>query len=345
MVGNGCNCKNQGLSMVGDLGDICSKYIYVANNNSNSIAVVDSDAQKVVKDIGLRYRPIALAVNPIVNAVYVVNQEGNSITVIDSTINEIVGSIKLGIVPNSITVDIVRNIVYVVNYGSHTVSLIDGYTNRIIAVLGTGARPDKIAINPLIDRVYISNLGDSTITVIDTRNKSVVTRIELPDIPRKIAVDCVNNLLYVIGRDSGLTILIDCNTNSILPFVWRLNAPMGMAVNQNTGRVYISDLTYWLRTKPSSVEVIDGNGLRESLNPWHWWHNSRSIYLEHGRNEEGYLLYASYELSIDARKNLIYVTVPADDKIFVIDGETEQVIGSIEGLHGPVAIAQCILGS
>ncbi|MDR0880230.1 MAG: YncE family protein [Clostridioides sp.] len=329
MVGNRCNCKNQGLGIIGSPGDLCSKYIYVANEGSNSIAVIDSDTNQIVKEICLGFMPYALAVNPIVNAVYVVNKNNNSVTVIDSTINEIIENITVGYIPVSVAVDPSTNIVYVVNYGSNTLSLINGYTNNVISVLNTGFGPYGITINPATNRVYVSNTVESTITVIDGYNKTVLTKFKATPTPGKIAVDCVNNFLYVISRDNSNIDVIDCNTNNRLyPHIYSLD-PRDVAVNQNTGKVYITRIEFFNYAYSSIVQAIDGNKV------WDIEHNSR--YIEVGCD--------AYGISVDSMKNLIYVTNPSANNIVVLDGDTEQVIGSIEGLNRPRAIAQCILGS
>src|SRR4051812_11033836 len=60
--------------------------IYVANENSNNVTVIDG-ATNATTTVGAGKAPVALAVNPVTNKIYVANQTGNSVTVIDGATN------------------------------------------------------------------------------------------------------------------------------------------------------------------------------------------------------------------------------------------------------------------
>src|SRR6188472_2097320 len=57
--------------------------IYVANNNSNSISIIDSNTNTVLKEVDVGRDPVALEFNPANNNIYVVNKISNSISIID----------------------------------------------------------------------------------------------------------------------------------------------------------------------------------------------------------------------------------------------------------------------
>ena len=66
--------------------------VYVANSRSNSVSVIDSSTNEVVKEIAVGNQPVAVIVDStekgISSLAFVANLESNSVSVIDAARNE-----------------------------------------------------------------------------------------------------------------------------------------------------------------------------------------------------------------------------------------------------------------
>ena len=77
--------------------------VYVTNEFSNNVTVLDAMTGALVTTVAVGPRPQYVAVNPVTNKVYVANQTANTVTVIDgrtratSTINVGAGPAHIGV--------------------------------------------------------------------------------------------------------------------------------------------------------------------------------------------------------------------------------------------------------
>lgn len=66
-----------------------SARVYVANEGSNTISVVDATTDQVIATIPVGRLPSSVAVNPITNRIYVASLGANSLSVIDGASNRV----------------------------------------------------------------------------------------------------------------------------------------------------------------------------------------------------------------------------------------------------------------
>jgi YVTN family beta-propeller protein len=92
-----------------------TKKIYVANEFSNTVSVVDIPTLKVEKSISVENFPYALDSNVLNNRVYVTNRGSNSVSVIDGSTNSILYNISVEKSPVGISVNPSASWIYVTN--------------------------------------------------------------------------------------------------------------------------------------------------------------------------------------------------------------------------------------
>lgn len=80
-----------------------SNKIYVANNGSNTVTVIDGTNNSTAT-IASGSNPWALAVNPLTNKIYVANSGSNNVTVIDGTNNSTM-TVAAGFTPYAVAVN------------------------------------------------------------------------------------------------------------------------------------------------------------------------------------------------------------------------------------------------
>ncbi|MGC2111587.1 MAG: hypothetical protein WA655_18870 [Candidatus Korobacteraceae bacterium] len=263
--------------------------IYVVNQNSNSVTVIDGASNATVtvpvgstpqgvdvnastnkiyvtneigntvtvidgsnnatSTLGVGNHPVAVAVNATTNKIYVANYLDNSVTVIDA-VTYATTRVMAGNYPGALAVDSNRNKIYVVNCGSNSVTVIDGATNFTSSV-SVGGYPVGLAIDQTRNKVYVADYGTNDVAVIDGATLSVTTVVS-GSAPSAVAVDLDTNQIYVTNKQSGTVTVIDGATLSTSTIAVN-SAPTAVAVDSATNQIYVTSLLW-----NGLLTVIDG---------------------------------------------------------------------------------------
>ncbi|MCI0337535.1 MAG: beta-propeller fold lactonase family protein, partial [Acidobacteria bacterium] len=101
------------------------KLLYVAENLTNKVAVIDLSNQQVITKIEVGEYPYDCVISNDGRRAYVSNWGSRSIAVIDTAEKKVVGNIKAGDHPNDLELTRDDKTLYVANANSNTVSVID----------------------------------------------------------------------------------------------------------------------------------------------------------------------------------------------------------------------------
>ena len=231
------------------VGSKVTNKIYVANNLSGNVTVIDGATNTVAATVAAGTTPNAVAVNAVTNKVYVANSGGNTVTVIDGATNTVDATVTAEMHPQAVAVDPVTNKIYVTNKASYSVTVIDGATN-VTTTVAAGTDPLVVAVNPVTNKIYVSNSGSNNVTVIDGAT-SATTTVAVGTNPDGVAVNPLTNKVYVANTNSNTVTVIDGATNATTTVAVG-DEPVWVAVNPVTNRVYVAN--YF----GNSVSVIDG---------------------------------------------------------------------------------------
>ncbi len=196
-----------------------SNRIYVVNQNSNNVTVIDGQNNSVVTHLPVGHSPDAVAVNSRTNKIYVVNFNDSRVSVIDGASNTNTATVPVGRYPVSVTVDPVSDMIYVANYNDGTVTVIDGAQNVTIATIMVGESPDPIAADSVTNMIYTASFLDGTVSAIDGATQSVSATVKAGSAPRGAAVDPVRNRLYVANSGDGTVSVIAGANSDALQFI------------------------------------------------------------------------------------------------------------------------------
>jgi YVTN family beta-propeller protein len=231
-----------------------TKKVYVANEYSNTISVIDTETDRVHATIKVGNFPYGIDTNPLNNRVYVTNRGSNTVSVIDSSVDTKLHDITVGKSPVGIAVNPSTNWIYVTNLEDDTVSVIDGITNEVRDTISVGNTPYGIAVNPLFNKTYVAHIETNTVSVIDGKTNKITDNISVGKGPAGLAIDIPegNNRLYVANHVSDSVSVIDTITNNVIDNITSVgDRPVGMAVNPITDKLYISNIG------SNTVSVID----------------------------------------------------------------------------------------
>jgi YVTN family beta-propeller protein len=143
--------------------------VYVANQLSNTVSVIDATTAGVTATIGGFSGPAGVGVNPTTNRIYVNNNSADSVAVISGATDTLLGPpipvgddpIRIGVDPDPMTPRI-----YAANRTGNSVSIIDGTTATVSATVPGLSTPHGVAVNPATHRAYVSNFNGNSVAVI-----------------------------------------------------------------------------------------------------------------------------------------------------------------------------------
>jgi len=297
--------------------------LYVANQFSNSISVIDSSTDIIESTIQVDNFPYDLEVNPFNNRIYVTNRESNTVSVIDGSTNQRLSNINVGDSPVGISINPSLNMVYVTNLNSKSLSIIDSIDNKVTQTVKLNELVYGVAVNPLTNLVYISNLINNTLSVLDGNTNKIINKIAVENMPTAININYKTNLIYVTNYLSNSISIIDGITNKVISTIKVAKFPVDAVVNPLTNKVYIS------HNGDDVVSIIDGitNKKIKELSV------KSSMNKNSGNNDPildipikvTFPLIAS-KLSINPNTNLIYMTNTVSNGVIVLSGQTDSIV-------------------
>ena len=210
--------------------------LYVANQDSNTVSVVDTERNVTIKTIPVGRNPIDIAFNADKEIIYVANSGSNTVSVVDTrNSTNLIEPIKVGQRPWGLAYDN-RSLLYVGNMDENTVSVINTNTGGVVGTI----RFDKEPLN---------EQGDSL----------------------DIAFDAENQLVYVVSSDSSSIYVIRPNlsnlTNSDVTPIRAPNQtasnstsfPVALAIDPHLNRTYIADLGSDLIWVYNETEIVNAS--------------------------------------------------------------------------------------
>jgi len=274
-AGNGITRIPVGSGPIGVVANPATNRVYVANQFSSNVSVIDGATDTEIDTdgnpangitrIAVGSGPVGVAVNPTTNRIYVANGDSWNVSVIDgATDTEIdtdgnpangITRIPVGDRPLLLAVNPTTNRIYVANWLSDDLSVIDGATNTVGATVPVGVGPLGVSANPTTNRIYVTNAGNpipgndvsvidgATDTEIDTDGNpgNGITRILVGDSPHGVASNATTNRVYVANQSNDNVSVIDGASNTVVATV-----PVGdflwcVGVNPSTNRIYVTN--------------------------------------------------------------------------------------------------------
>jgi YVTN family beta-propeller protein len=177
----------------------CSVLLLLAS----ACALVAQDVPMKVIQVGSR--PVAVAINPVVNQAFVVNKASRDVMVIDLAAGRVIGSYIVGGVPESVAVNTKTNKLVVTNLDSY-VTVIDHGQGKIESTIPVGKSPSRVVIDTQADQALVTNFNSANMVVIDLNARKVVKTIalkngplgiELLGNPRRAVVACQYDMMMV----------------------------------------------------------------------------------------------------------------------------------------------------
>ena len=187
-----------------------AEYIFVSNENSDTIAVLDLNTKELIKTIKTGGRPRDLKFNKDFSRLYAVVSEENHILEIDTKKIEIVRTINTGDDPEIFDIDVENKIIAVSNEDDNELTIIDLETKKIVeSIKDVGVEPEGVNFTPDGKLVYVTSEGTSSILIIDPWKREILNEILVGNRPRR-GIFVNNGAEYWVSNElSGTVSVID----------------------------------------------------------------------------------------------------------------------------------------
>ena len=163
-----------------------AKYIFVSNENSDTVVVLEKQSKKIIKTIETGGRPRDLKFNFDFSKLYVVVSEENHILEIDTKKLIILDQIKTGDDPEIFDIDYNNNYAAVSNEDDNQLTIINLNNKKIIARINdVGVEPEGVNFSPDGKLIYVTSEGTSSVLIIDATEKKIVNEILVGNRPRR----------------------------------------------------------------------------------------------------------------------------------------------------------------
>src|ERR671911_430896 len=302
---NGGSDTNSGIDVntfpIGIAVNPSTNKLYVVNEYSNTVSVIDTNTDTVKSTISLGNFPYGIDINPLNNRIYITNRGSNTVSVLDGSVDTKLHDIAVGKSPVGIAVNPLSNKIYVTDIITDTVTVIDGETNEISAKIPVGKKPTGLAVDipdkkGENNRLYVANYDSDSVSVIDTTTNEVISNItSIGDSPVGIAINSISNKLYVSNIESNTVAVIDTNN---------INSD---DINNKTRAKNNTALLKEIKVNPTLKTSYSGEDSFINIPA-----------------DVGFPLLAS-QVTIDSIENIVYITNTGSNTITIINGKSDEV--------------------
>jgi YVTN family beta-propeller protein len=158
--------------------------IYVANESSNTVSVIDATSFTQIALIDPKnVSTHDLALSRDGARLYATNLASGRLSVIDTRGLETIASIYTGKRCHVVALTNDNRQAWVANIGEDTVSIVDTTTFRVVGTIAVGHGPAGLTFSRDGNFAYVSNQGDKAVAVVDTASLKVIKTIPVGEHP------------------------------------------------------------------------------------------------------------------------------------------------------------------
>ena len=159
--------------------------IYVANESSNSVTVINADNFEVIGTIDSKnHATHDLALTRDKKMLLATNLGTGRVSVIDTQKMETIASIYTGARSHVVTLTNDNSQAWIANVADDTITILDLASLRIVGLLATGLGPTGLAFSRDGRFAYVSNQGDKTVSVIDVNYQRIIKTLQVGTNPQ-----------------------------------------------------------------------------------------------------------------------------------------------------------------
>ena len=197
------------------LAHAASGRIFVTNERSNDISVIDGSTLEVERTIEVGDRPRGIGISPDGTELYIAVSEENVIAVIDMGTLELLRKFQAGSDPETFAVHPNGNI-YISNEDDAKASVFDPRTGEQLAEIQVGLEPEGVAISPDGKQVIVTSESTNMLHVIQVPEHTIAANILVGARPRAATFTSDSKIAYSTSEISGEVKKVDMTTFEVI---------------------------------------------------------------------------------------------------------------------------------
>lgn len=241
--------------------------IYVSNEQSGTVTVIDGETLEVARTIEVGWRPRGIRATADGSTIFVAlsdldlqsEGDGDAIVAIDAATGTITARYGAGTDPEQFAIDSRGERLYAANEDAGTATITDVKTGKTLATLVVGIEPEGVGISADDRWVYVTAETSNTVSVIDTEAMEVALTFLVEPRPRAVIFESHRPRAWVSAEIGGAVSLVDTESHEVIDTI-DLGGdakPVGMALSPEGSRLYVAN------GHSGTVAIVDTETLRQ----------------------------------------------------------------------------------
>tara|TARA_B100000686_G_scaffold86786_1_gene93651 strand:+ start:3950 stop:4942 length:993 start_codon:yes stop_codon:yes gene_type:complete len=191
--------------------------IYISNEESDNITVIDLDTLEIIDTIESGDRPRDMHYLIEEGHLLVAASEDDIINIIDTKSFKIIGTLETGDDPEIFDISPDGTIAVVSNEDDNEATIIDIKTRKIIKVVeNVGIEPEGVTFTPDGKLVFITSEGTNSVIIIDPWKGEIIEEVLVGNRPRRGAFSKEGTEYWVTNELGGSVSIINAKTFEII---------------------------------------------------------------------------------------------------------------------------------
>jgi YVTN family beta-propeller protein len=237
--------------------------VYVTNEASGDLSVIDGASLDVIATVPLGKRPRGIHASPDGKTIYVAlsgsppappgvdestlpppDKSADGIGVFDVEQNKLLRVIQGGSDPENFDISADGATLFISNEDVSGLSFLDVGSGKVTATVGVGGEPEGVTLGPGGKLVYVTDEADAAVSVVDVAARKRIKTIKVGRRPRNIVFLPDGSRGYVNAENDAALVLFDAKKNEKLQTI-ALGAPgeikpMGLVLSPDAKQLYVS---------------------------------------------------------------------------------------------------------
>ena len=319
--------------------------VYVANEEENTISVLDAASFEKVGKIPVGQGPHNVQISPDGKLAWVTNEgdprkqsdaqasmngmkmsmsdhkamnDRGEVWAIDTATQTVVAKVEVGRHPAHVVLTPDGRFAYVTNGGDNTVSVIDVAGRQVVATVPVGTFPHGIRISPDGKQGYVANLKGGTVSVIDIETRKELAQIPVGKGPAQVGFTPDGRLAFASLSAEDKVAVIDPATRSVIRKVSVGTVPIQIYSTPDSRELLVAN--QGARSKPGkTVSVIDLETFK-TAKP-----------IQTGPGTHG--------VAVDREGRYAYITNTYANSVSVLDVKERKIVATVVVGKGPNGIS------
>ncbi len=236
--------------------------VYVTNEGSGDVTVIDGATREVVATIPLGKRPRGIVADALNRRLFVAisgsplagpgvdekslpppDKSADGIAVVDGSTNRLVRVLRGSSDPEQLALSRDGRTLYVASEDTAQGLAIDSTNGKVQSRFAVGGQPEGVGVNPARKVVYFTSETDNSLTVVDASRSRRLRSVPVGERPRDVAVSPDGTRVYVSGENDASVRIIDGRSDEPLGTLrvpGKSARPKGLAISHDGKRLFVA---------------------------------------------------------------------------------------------------------